>query len=130
MQNHEYFFVNMHKANIYTKNYANDKNLQVNTVRHSHPPTANCAYQHLSSIAHLRLARTLPVRRLYHACALLAHGLFVSARLRLALHHLFAGWNHPHITVSSLYCAPAENLSRFCKIFTIVRINCFAVWNN
>lgn len=35
-----------------------------------------------------------------------------------------------HKTTSSLYCTPAENLSRFCKIFTIVRINCFAVWNN
>lgn len=35
-----------------------------------------------------------------------------------------------HKTTSSLYCTPTENLSRFCKIFTIFRINCFPVWNN
>ena len=34
------------------------------------------------------------------------------------------------ITVNGLYCTPTENLSRFCKIFTIFRINCFPVWNN
>ena len=34
------------------------------------------------------------------------------------------------ITVDGLYCTPTENLSRFCKIFTIFRINCFSVWNN
>ena len=34
------------------------------------------------------------------------------------------------ITVDGLYCTPTENLSRFCKIFTIFRINCFPVWNN
>ena len=36
----------------------------------------------------------------------------------------------PRITVDGLYCTPTENLSRFCKIFTIFRINCFPVWNN
>lgn len=34
------------------------------------------------------------------------------------------------ITVDGLYCTPTENLSRFCKIFIIFRINCFPVWNN
>ena len=34
------------------------------------------------------------------------------------------------ITVDGLYCTPTENLSRFCKIFAIFRINCFPVWNN
>ena len=34
------------------------------------------------------------------------------------------------ITANGLYCTPTENLSRFCKIFTIFRINCFLVWNN
>ena len=58
MQNHAYFFVNMHTAKIYTKNYANGKNLQIDTTWRSHPPTANSTYQQLSSIAHLRLART------------------------------------------------------------------------
>ena len=37
---------------------------------------------------------------------------------------------NPRITVDGLYCTPTENLSRFCKIFTIFRINCFPVWNN
>ena len=73
MQNHVYFFVNMHTAKIYTKNYANGKSLQVDTTRRSHPPTANCAYQQLSSIAHLLLARTRPVRRPYHARTQFAH---------------------------------------------------------
>ena len=36
----------------------------------------------------------------------------------------------PRITVDGLYCTPTENLSRFCKIFAIFRINCFPVWNN
>ena len=36
----------------------------------------------------------------------------------------------PRITVDGLYCTPTENLSRFCKIFVIFRINCFPVWNN
>lgn len=63
MQNHAYFLTNMQTAKIYAKNYANGKNLQVNTVRHSHSPTANSAYQQLSSIAHLHLARTRPVRQ-------------------------------------------------------------------
>ena len=34
------------------------------------------------------------------------------------------------ITVNGLYCTPTENLSRFCKIFIIFRINYFPVWNN
>lgn len=63
MQNHAYFLTNMQTAKIYAKNYANGKNLQVNTVRHSHSPTANSAYQQFSSIARLLLTRTPPVRR-------------------------------------------------------------------
>lgn len=82
MQNHAYFLVNMHTAKISTKNYANGENLQVDSTRCSHLPTTNGAYQQLSSIAHLRLARTPPVRqpvlpalhvlpapRLYAACS-------------------------------------------------------------
>lgn len=63
MQNHAYFLVNMHTAKIYAKKYADGKNLQVDSTRCSHPPTTNGAYQPLSSIAHLRLARTPPVRQ-------------------------------------------------------------------
>ena len=43
----------MHAANIYTKNYANDKNTQVDTDWRSHQPTANRAYQQLSAAARL-----------------------------------------------------------------------------
>lgn len=66
MQNHAYFLANMHTAKIYAKKYADGKNLQVDSTRRSHPPTANGAYQQLSSIAHLRLARTPPVRQPYY----------------------------------------------------------------
>lgn len=67
MQNHAYFLANMHTAKIYTKNYANGTKLQVNTVRHSHPPTTNSTYQQLSSIACLRFARTQLVHHLFAA---------------------------------------------------------------
>ena len=49
----------MHAAKIYVENYANGKNLQVDTPRHSHPPTANSAYQQLSDAVHL-LAACIP----------------------------------------------------------------------
>ena len=35
----------MHTAKIYTKNYANGKNVQVNITWRSRPPTANSIYQ-------------------------------------------------------------------------------------
>ena len=53
----------MHAANIYTKNYANGKNPQVDTTRCSHPPTVNSAYQQFSVAARLFVARVLSVRR-------------------------------------------------------------------
>ena len=86
----------MHTANICTKNYANGKNMQVDTTWRSRLPTQTAS---TSSSAASR-ARTLPAP--------------ISLR----------------ITVNGLYCTPTENLSRFCKIFTIFRINCFPVWNN
>lgn len=49
----------MHAANIYTKNYANGKNPQVDTTRRAHPPNASCAYQQLSDAVHL-LAACIP----------------------------------------------------------------------
>ena len=47
----------MHAAKIYVENYANGKKSQVDTARHSHPPTASYAYQQLSGAAHLFVAR-------------------------------------------------------------------------
>ena len=101
----------MHAANIYTKNYANGKNPQVNTTRRAHPPTASYAYQQLSGVAHLHAAR-------------------VPSALRLLATRAPTAPTSPRITVDGLYCTPTENLSRFCKIFAIFRINCFPVWNN
>ena len=49
----------MHAAKIYAENYANGKNLLVDTTRRSHPPTANSAYQQLSDAVHL-LAACIP----------------------------------------------------------------------
>ena len=66
----------------------------------SHPPTANSTYQQFSAAA-----------RLFAACTPAAP-------------------TSQRITVDGLYCTPTENLSRFCKIFAIFRINCFPVWNN
>lgn len=63
MQNHAYFLLNMHTAQIYTKKYTNAKKSQVNTVRQSHLPAANYVYQQLSSVERLHLARTRPVRQ-------------------------------------------------------------------
>ena len=100
----------MHAANICTKNYANGKKLQVDPTRRSHPPTVNRIYQQLSGAAHLFVAR-IP----------LAH----RPRPARTMHA-----NCSRITVDGLYCTPTENLSRFCKIFAIFRINCFPVWNN
>lgn len=57
-----------------------------------------------------------------HSCSPLASRLH-SARTPPVL-------TSPCITVDGLYCTPTENLSRFCKIFAIFRINCFPVWNN
>ena len=97
----------MHAANICTKNYANGKNMQVDTTWRSRLPTQTAS---TSSSAASR-ACTAPARRPGSA-----HTLPAPTSLR--------------ITVSGLYCTPTENLSRFCKIFTIFRINCFPVWNN
>lgn len=83
----------------------------MDTVQQSHSLAANYVYQQLSNAARLHIARALPAPRPHAACMSL-----VPTSL--------------HKTTSSLYCTPSENLSRFCKIFTIVRINCFAVWNN
>ena len=90
----------MHAAKINAEKYANDKNTQVDTTRRAHPPNASCAYQQLSDAAHLLAAR-IPIAP-----------------------------TSQRITVDGLYCTPTENLSRFCKIFAIFRINCFPVWNN
>ena len=57
MQNHEYYPYIMHAAKICAINYANGKNLQVDTTRRSHPPTVNRIYQQLSGAAHLFVAR-------------------------------------------------------------------------
>ena len=97
----------MHAANICTKNYANGKKSQVKTTWRLRLPTQTAS---TSSSAASR-TRTQPARCPYVACALP-----VPTSLR--------------ITVDGLYCTPTENLSRFCKIFTIFRINCFPVWNN
>ena len=101
----------MHAAKIYVENYANGKKSQVDTARRSHPPTASYAYQQLSGVAHPHAVCTPPAPSTYSACAPAA-----PTSLR--------------ITVDGLYCTPTENLSRFCKIFAIFRINCFPVWNN
>ena len=53
----------MHAAKICAKNYANDKNLQVDTIRHSLPPTANRAYQQFSDAARLLAVRAPPAYR-------------------------------------------------------------------
>jgi len=90
----------MHAAKIYAENYANAKKSQVNNTWRSHPPTANSTYQQFSAAARLFVARAQPAP------------------------------TSPRITVDGLYCTPTENLSRFCKIFAIFRINCFPVWNN
>ena len=101
----------MHAANIYAENYANAKKSQVDTAWRSHPSTANRAYQQLSNVARLLTACVPLASRLHAACTPAAP-------------------TSPRITVDGLYCTPTENLSRFCKIFTIFRINCFPVWNN
>ena len=90
----------MHAANIYAENYANAKKSQVDTTRRSRLPTVNRICQQLSAAARLFVARAQPAP------------------------------TSPRITVDGLYCTPTENLSRFCKIFAIFRINCFPVWNN
>ena len=97
----------MHGAKFCTKIYANGKKSQVNITWRSRLPTQTAS---TSSSAASR-ARTQPARRPYVARALPA---LTSLR----------------ITVDGLYCTPTENLSRFCKIFIIFRINCFPVWNN
>ena len=97
----------MHAANICTNNYANGKKLQVDTTWRSRLPTQTAS---TSSSAALR-TRTQPARRPRSTRTLPA-----PTSLR--------------ITVDGLYCTPTENLSRFCKIFAIFRINCFPVWNN
>ena len=72
--------------------------------------------------------RRAPVRRTYSArtppvaCALPAPRPHAACMLPVP--------TSLRITVDGLYCTPTENLSRFCKIFTIFRINCFPVWNN
>ena len=53
----------MHVAKICAINYANGKNLQVDTTRRSHPPTVNRIYQQLSGAAHLFVARIPLARR-------------------------------------------------------------------
>ena len=93
----------MHAANICTKNYANGKKSQVKTTWRSRLPTQTAS----TSCSAASRTRTSPVL----ACVLPA-----PTSLR--------------ITVDGLYCTPTENLSRFCKIFAIFRINCFPVWNN
>ena len=93
----------MHGAKFCTKIYANGKNTQVGTTWRSRLPTQTAS---TSSSAASRAARSPHVARALPA----------PTRLR--------------ITVDGLYCTPTENLSRFCKIFTIFRINCFPVWNN
>ena len=47
----------MHAAKICAKNYANGKNLQVDTTRRSHLPTVNRICQQLSGAVHLFVAR-------------------------------------------------------------------------
>ena len=64
----------MHAAKIYVENYANGKNPQVDTTRHSHPPTASYAYQQLSDAARLLAARV----PLHSACAPAAYRLHPS----------------------------------------------------
>ncbi len=97
----------MHAANICTKNYANGKKLQVKTTWRSRLPTQTAS---TSSSAAPRTCSSHVFRS--HT----ARAPPVPTSLR--------------ITVDGLYCTPTENLSRFCKIFTIFRINCFPVWNN
>ena len=58
----------MHVAKICAINYANGKNLQVDTTRRSHPPTVNRIYQQLSRAAHLFVVRIPLARRLRPAC--------------------------------------------------------------
>ena len=50
----------MHAAKICAKNYANGKNLQVDTTRRSRLPTVNRICQQLSGAARLYAARTSP----------------------------------------------------------------------
>ena len=97
----------MHAANICTKNYANGKKSQVKTTWRSRLPTQTASTS--SSVA----SRTCSplASRLHTACTPAAP-------------------TSQRITVDGLYCTPTENLSRFCKIFAIFRINCFPVWNN
>ena len=47
----------MHAAKICAKNYANGKNLQVDTTRRSRLPTVNRICQQLSGAVHLFVAR-------------------------------------------------------------------------
>ena len=101
----------MHAAKICAENYANGKKSQVDTAWRSHLPTASCAYQQLSDAARLLTACVPPASRSHTASTPAAP-------------------TSPRITVNGLYCTPTENLSRFCKIFAIFRINCFPVWNN
>ena len=101
----------MYAAKIYAENYANAKKSQVDTTWRSHPSTANSTYQQLSDAAHLLATRVPPAPRPHTARAQPAP-------------------TSQRITVDGLYCTPTENLSRFCKIFAIFRINCFPVWNN
>ena len=97
----------MHAANICTKNYANGKKSQVKTTWRSRLPTQTAS---TSSSAASRV------------CSQLA--------LRLHSTRTPSEPTSLRITVDGLYCTPTENLSRFCKIFIIFRINCFPVWNN
>ena len=97
----------MHAAKICTKNYTNGKKSQVDTTWRSRLLT-----QTVSTSSSLPVSgSSLLERRLR------------SARMSPVPTSLC-------ITVNGLYCTPTENLSRFCKIFAIFRINCFPVWNN
>ena len=53
----------MHAAKICAKNYANGKNLQVDTTRRSRLPTVNRICQQLSGAVHLFVARILLAHR-------------------------------------------------------------------
>ena len=97
----------MHGGKICTKIYANGKNTQVNITWRS------CLSTQAASTSSSAAPRT---------CSSPASSPHVARAPSVP--------TNQRITVDGLYCTPTENLSRFCKIFAIFRINCFPVWNN
>ena len=137
MHNCAYHLLNMHGAKFCTKIYANGMNTQVDTSCHpdQQRPLSTLivftTHSHISYQVIFGCALTAPARALATHCPCFSSSLpVVSSSLLARSTRESRTPTCTRITVNGLYCTPTENLSRFCKIFAIFRINCFLVWNN